>query len=135
MTCNRAQNLRSGALGLLLFAVFVSASGPAMGQYTARDRAQLEEAHRAEDLRARQDAERRLERARQNCAENRGVDCESPEGLREWLLLERSRAEALLDRIYPPQSSSAGASGPGPEAPRYHPVPSAGFPRALNGST
>jgi hypothetical protein len=32
------------------------------------------------------------------CKANRGVDCESAEGLKEWLLLERSRREAVRDR-------------------------------------
>ena len=29
------------------------------------------------------------ERARKRCAENRGVDCKTKEGLREWLIQER----------------------------------------------
>ena len=89
-----------------------------MAQYTERHRAQLEQADREEALRAEKDAQRRLERVRQNCAVNHGGDCDSPDGLREWLLLERSRAEALLDRVYPFESSSSGASRPPPEPPR-----------------
>lgn len=77
-----------------------------MAQYTERDRMQLEQAHREEDMLAQQEAQRRIERARQNCAANNGVDCDTPEGLREWLLLERTRAEAVLDRLYPLDSSS-----------------------------
>jgi hypothetical protein len=30
-----------------------------------------------------------VERARQRCIEQHGVDCDTPEGLREWLILER----------------------------------------------
>ena len=30
-----------------------------------------------------------VERAKQRCIEQHGVDCDSPEGLREWLILER----------------------------------------------
>src|SRR5262245_33470754 len=56
--------------------------------------------------------QRQLERARERCNANRGVDCDTPNGLQEWLLLERSRAEAVLDRVAP--SSSAGASAPTP---------------------
>jgi len=61
--------------------------------------------------------QRRLERAQARCVENRGVDCTTEEGLQEWLLLDRSRAEAVLDRIAPPQlivppSASVGASAP-----------------------
>lgn len=114
-----ANNLRGRGLGFLLLAAFASAAAPAMAQYTGRDRAQLEQAHREEALRAQQDAQRRMERARQNCAANRGVDCDSFEGLREWLLLERSRADAVLDRIYPLESPSSGASRPVPGAARY----------------
>jgi hypothetical protein len=76
---------------------------------------QLEEAQRDQALRAQQEAQRRVQRARENCIANRGVDCDSPEGLQEWLLLERTRAEAVLDRvIIPPGSSSSGGSSPLP---------------------
>ena len=69
--------------------------------------------------------QRRLERAQARCVENRGVDCDTREGLEEWLLLDRSRAEAVLDRIEPPQlivpsSASVGASAP-PAAPPASP--------------
>jgi len=37
----------------------------------------------------------RIERAKERCRQNRGVDCDTPEGLKEWLLLERSREEAI----------------------------------------
>lgn len=30
-----------------------------------------------------------VERARQRCVAQHGVDCDSPEGLREWLILEK----------------------------------------------
>jgi hypothetical protein len=61
--------------------------------------------------------QRRLERAQARCVENRGVDCDTEEGLQEWLLLDRSRAEAVLDRIAPPQlivppSASVGSAAP-----------------------
>jgi type II secretory pathway pseudopilin PulG len=85
---------------------------PALGQYTDRDRQQLEDAQKEQALRAQLELQRRKERARANCIANRGVDCDSDEGLQEWLILERSRAEAVLDRINPPASSSAGASSP-----------------------
>jgi hypothetical protein len=38
-----------------------------------------------------------VERAKTRCKLNRGVDCDSPEGLKEWILAERSREEAVLD--------------------------------------
>src|SRR6266853_1342640 len=82
---------------------------------TDRERQQqLEEAQRDQALRAQQDAQRRLQRARDNCNANHGVDCDSEQGLQEWLLLDRTRAEAVLDRVIPPASSSSGASSPQP---------------------
>jgi hypothetical protein len=36
-------------------------------------------------------------RAKERCRLNHGVDCDTPEGLKEWLLLERSREEAVRD--------------------------------------
>jgi len=39
----------------------------------------------------------RIERARARCQENRGVDCDSLEGLKEWILQERSREEAVRE--------------------------------------
>lgn len=72
----------------------------------SRDIALLDQARRAEAQRALQDEQRRLARARANCQANRGTDCDSAEGLREWLLLERSRAEAVLDRLLPPPAGS-----------------------------
>jgi hypothetical protein len=76
-------------------------------------RAALEQAQREREQRTAQEQERRIQRARENCIANRGVDCETPEGLTEWVLLERSRAEAVLDRIAPPSgSASTGSSAP-----------------------
>jgi hypothetical protein len=56
--------------------------------------------------------QRALDRAREKCLANRGTDCDTVAGLQEWLLLDRSRAEAVLDRVAPLGSSSAGASVP-----------------------
>jgi hypothetical protein len=41
--------------------------------------------------------QQRAERARERCRLNHGVDCETPEGLKEWLLQERTRQEAVRD--------------------------------------
>lgn len=71
------------------------------------DASVLRQVQREEQLRAQQQAQRRFERARRNCEANRGTDCETAAGLREWLLFERSRAEAVLDRVVPPSSRSA----------------------------
>lgn len=39
----------------------------------------------------------RVERAKERCRLNHGVDCETAQGLKEWLLLERSRKEAVRE--------------------------------------
>ena len=36
-------------------------------------------------------------KAVERCKAERGVDCETPQGLKEWQLLERSRREAIQD--------------------------------------
>jgi hypothetical protein len=48
---------------------------------------------------SRQEAEKdkRIDSARERCRANRGVDCDSEAGLKEWLLQERSRAEAVKE--------------------------------------
>lgn len=82
----------------------VAAAAPARAQPAnmGADPLVLQQLQREEQRRAQQDEQRRLERARQNCEANRGTDCSTAEGLREWRLLERSRAEAVLDRVVPP---------------------------------
>jgi type II secretory pathway pseudopilin PulG len=95
---------------LLTLAATASAAW-AQQPVTERERQlQLEQAQRDQALRAQQEAQRRIQRARENCIANHGVDCDTEQGLQEWLLLERTRAEAVLDRIIPPGSSSSGAS-------------------------
>jgi hypothetical protein len=54
--------------------------------------------------------QRQIDQARERCIANRGADCDTLEGLREWLLLDRSRADAVLDRVYP--NASGGSSSP-----------------------
>jgi hypothetical protein len=58
----------------------------------------------------------RRERARARCIEQRGVDCDTEQGLQEWLLLEQSREETLLNRygIAVPSAPSAGAGATAP---------------------
>jgi type II secretory pathway pseudopilin PulG len=102
---------------VIVLLALAAAASPALGQqYTERERQQIEDAQKEQALRARQDSERRIQRARENCLANRGVDCDSPQGLQEWLILERSRAEAVLDRVIP--GSSSGASSPQPSGAR-----------------
>lgn len=52
-------------------------------------------------MRQQAEEQKRIERAREACIANRGVDCDTPQGLQEWLLLDRTRAEAVLDRVLP----------------------------------
>ena len=39
----------------------------------------------------------RVELATKRCRQNLGVDCKSGQGLKEWLLLDRSRNEAVRE--------------------------------------
>jgi hypothetical protein len=39
----------------------------------------------------------RVERATERCRQNLGVDCKTGQGLKEWLLLDRSRNEAVRE--------------------------------------
>jgi len=65
----------------IALAVLVSAPGAAQTQNPPGERAA------AKDQRA--------DRAKERCRLNHGVDCDTPEGLKEWLLQERSREEAV----------------------------------------
>lgn len=70
-------------LALLALAVFVSAPVAAQTQKPPGERSAAKN--------------QRVERAKERCRLNHGVDCDTPEGLKEWLLQERSREEALRD--------------------------------------
>jgi type II secretory pathway pseudopilin PulG len=93
----------------LIVFVALAAAFPALAQQSAvqRDLELIRQAQREQAYRAQQDQMRRTERARENCIANRGVDCDSEAGLQEWLILERSRAEAVLDRVNPPTGTSS----------------------------
>jgi hypothetical protein len=43
------------------------------------------------------DPEKRKQTAKERCQAQRGVDCHTAEGLKQWELEERSRAEAVRD--------------------------------------
>jgi type II secretory pathway pseudopilin PulG len=93
----------------------LAAALPAVAQQSPveRDLQLLRQVQQEQAIRAQQEMRRRTDRARATCIAQRGVDCDSEEGLQEWLILERSRAEAVLDRVYPPAgSSSIGSSLP-----------------------
>jgi hypothetical protein len=76
-------------------AVLVSAPVAAQTQNSPSDRAAAKQ--------------QQVDRARERCRQNHGVDCDTPEGLKEWVLQERSRQEAIRDgshRRRPTQSGS-----------------------------
>jgi hypothetical protein len=86
-------NLRTLAIAL---AVLVSAPVAAQMQYPAGKRATTEN--------------QQADRAKERCRLNHGVDCDTPKGLKEWLLLERSREEAVREgsrHLLPAQPSPA----------------------------
>jgi hypothetical protein len=109
-------NMKS--LTIVLAAATLSLPVPAAAQRNPlpdpeAGRIALEQAQRDRDLRTQQEYDRRLQRARENCIANRGVDCDTAAGLAEWVMLERSRAEAVLDRVIVPSgSASTGSSLP-----------------------
>ena len=82
-------------------------------QPNARDQEMIEQALKEREARSEAQEQRRYDAARQECIANRGVDCDTDAGLQEWLLLQRSRTEAVLDRVAPPTgSASTGATRP-----------------------
>jgi len=100
-----------------LAAAFATTSAPALADNTLTDR---DRAAIAQQQQARQIV---LERARARCVVNRGTDCNTEEGLQEWIMLDRSREAAVLDRVSPlsmpsggppPLSSGSGATTPAP---------------------
>jgi type II secretory pathway pseudopilin PulG len=94
---------------LLLVMALAASALPALAenQLTDRDRQFL----------AQQQAQREAmyAAARARCIEQRGVDCVSEQGLQEWLLLDRTREQAVLDQVRPitvPPSSGTGSTAP-----------------------
>jgi hypothetical protein len=90
----------------LLFIVTIAMVGSAYAD-------PITDPQRAAAAQRQADAQRRIEQAQERCNANRGTDCDTLDGLQEWLMLDRSRADAVLDRISPlGGSASAGASVP-----------------------
>jgi hypothetical protein len=85
-------------------------ASPGGVQGTANDQALIEQVQKERAGRTQAEETRRYERARENCIEQRGVDCDTDRGLDEWILQERSRAEAVLDRIAPVTGSASTGS-------------------------
>ena len=93
---------------LLLAALAASFPALAENQLTERDRAILAQQQQQRDA--------VFARAKERCIEQRGVDCATEQGLQEWIILDRSREAAVLDRIspLPVPSSGSGATTPAP---------------------
>jgi hypothetical protein len=128
MTIGRTERTLIGPVRLdgmkpLIVFVALAAAFPVLAQQSTvpRDLELIRQAQQEQAYRAQLEQQRRTERARANCIANRGVDCDSDEGLQEWLILERSRAEAVLDRVNPPTGTSSVGST----------LPSGGTPSAV----
>jgi hypothetical protein len=98
---------------VLLAMALAAAALPALAQ------TQLTEREREMLARQQQQRDQMYAAARARCIEQRGVDCDTEQGLQEWLLLNRSREQAVLDNLRPgvpaPQSSSgSGSTTPAP---------------------
>jgi Ni/Co efflux regulator RcnB len=109
---------------LLILCAAAVLAGPAAAQSLSdRDRQAIEQAQRERGLLQQREAEQRVQRARERCLANHGADCDTLEGLQEWLLLDRSRADAVLDRVapLPAGSASSGSSLPGSTVPDLSP--------------
>jgi hypothetical protein len=97
---------------VLIVLALAAAAWPALAenQLTEREREML----------ARQQIQRdaMYAAARQRCIEQRGVDCVSEQGLQEWLLLDRTREQAVLDNVrpitVPPAAPSSGTGSTTP---------------------
>jgi type II secretory pathway pseudopilin PulG len=96
--------------------VLVSAAAvPALAENTLTDRDRQALAQQQQIRQAQ------IERARGRCVEQRGTGCDTIEGLREWMMLDRTREEAVLDQVRLPgagpetvPSSGSGATTPAP---------------------
>jgi hypothetical protein len=93
---SRSKSVKAQVLAIAL-AVLVSAPVAAQTQSSQADRAAAKE--------------QQVDRAKERCRQNRGVHCDTPEGLKEWVLQERSRQEAIRDRRRPTEP------GPAPSRP------------------
>lgn len=91
----------------ILLAAALAACFPAAAQ-------PIDDPQRARAIWLQAEQQRRIEQAREKCLAHRGPDCDTMAGLNEWLLMDRSRADAVLDRVDPALggSASAGSSGP-----------------------
>ena len=99
-------------VALLLLLAFTAVPASAENLLTDRDRQTLAQQQRLREA--------QIERARARCIEQRGVDCDTVQGLQEWMLIDRTREEAVLDQVRLPSalgneavpSSGSGATTP-----------------------
>lgn len=78
-------------IALLLLITTLSLPAFAENELSDRDRQLLAQQQRIRDA--------QIQRARARCIEQRGASCDTVEGLREWMLLDRTREEAVLDQV------------------------------------
>jgi hypothetical protein len=110
-----------------IIVLLAAASLPALAENTLTDQ---ERAFIARQQRIQQD---RRERAQVRCVEQRGADCVTDQGLQEWTLLERSREDAVLDRISVESPSMSGAGSTSSPYGQGLPSPTGAFGRPLPG--
>lgn len=89
----------------LLFFAALAAPFPAAAE-------PVSDPQRARAIAQQAEQQRRIDSARAQCLANRGTDCDTLAGLREWLLNDRSRADAVLDRIGGEPASAGASSAP-----------------------
>ena len=99
---------------LVILALSALSSLPVHAQVISRDPQTvqaMEDARRQQALIQQQVAQDRVQHAREKCLANRGADCDTMDGLSEWLLLDRTRAEAVLDRVQPLPIGGSASTG------------------------
>jgi hypothetical protein len=101
------------ALALATSPAWAQRANPGGIQPNRNDQALIEQVQKERAERTQAEMQRRYERARENCNAQRGVDCDTDRGLDEWLIQERSRAEAVLDRIAPVGAPVTGSASTG----------------------
>jgi hypothetical protein len=91
-------------VALLLLLGLTAVPAAAENTLTDRDRQVLSQQQQVRQA--------QIERARGRCIEQRGADCDTVEGLREWMLLDRTREEAVLDQVRPSTALDIDAPAP-----------------------
>jgi hypothetical protein len=89
----------------------VMAAFPAVAVFPAAAEP-LADPQRARAAAVQADQQRRIEQAREKCLAHRGADCDTHAGLHEWMLQDRTREQAVLDRIGGEGASAGSSSAP-----------------------